>query len=144
MLNQLKKNKKIKTFNLFLLLNSSNNMNSNKPSWVELLIQFYNIWPLTQWVSSLVTLILLYWLTGYYYNKWLSEKGGWLSWKTRSYMIVLDFITNLLLGFYYMGHRDTLMGHFMVTCPIAISPVIFLIELICVYVYHRWSYQGKK
>jgi hypothetical protein len=37
-----------------------------------------------------------------------------------------------------MNHRDTLMGQIMVTCPIAISPVIFLGELICVTLYYYY------
>jgi hypothetical protein len=37
-----------------------------------------------------------------------------------------------------MHHRNTLLGAIMLKCPIAISPVIFLCEMICVYVYYRY------
>jgi len=58
-------------------------------------------------------------------------------------LILADLVINLGLGIYYMQHRDTVMGAFMLQCPIAISPLIFILELICVYLYHRY-YKSKK
>jgi hypothetical protein len=107
-------------------------------SWFENIKAFYQIWPLSQWITSLITLILLYWITGYYYNKWLSDRGGWLTFQTRVWLIISDLVINLALGLYYMHHRNTLLGTIMLKCPIAISPVIFLCEMICVYVYYRY------
>jgi hypothetical protein len=101
-------------------------------------IDFYHIWPLGQWIGSLVGLILLYLVTGYYYNKWLSDKGGWLDMKTRVWLILFDLSLNFALGLYYMNHRETILGSIMMRCPIAISPGIFLIELICFYFYSRY------
>lgn len=115
-----------------LYTNSSNN-------WTKQLNEFYHIWPLGQWISSVLGLILLYWVTGYYYNKWLSEKGGWLDSKTRIWLIVSDLLINLTLGLYYMNHRETIFGVIMLRCPIAISPFIFVLELICVYSYYRFG-----
>lgn len=37
-----------------------------------------------------------------------------------------------------MNHRETLIGQIMVTCPIAISPLIFIVELICVTIYYYY------
>jgi len=103
------------------------------------IIEFYRIWPLHQWISSLITLIILYWGTGKLYNRWLSNKGGWLTWQTRMYLIATDLSMNFVIGVHYMYFRDTFMGQFMLTCPIALSPFIFLIELFCVYLFHRFS-----
>jgi len=113
--------------------------------WRKTLLDFYHIWPLTQWITSLITLILLYWITGYLYNKWLSARGGWLNFKMRVWLIISDLLINLSLGLYYMHYRDTLMGGIMLKCPIAISPIIFLLELICVYMYYRfWKTKEKQ
>ena len=125
-----------KTFFIF----STNSTNSVK-DLTTLLTEFYHLWPLSQWISSFVSLILLYWITGYYYNKWLSNKGGWLNWKMRIWLIVSDLTINLILGLYYLNHRETVMGVIMLKCPIAISPLIFVLELTCVYIYYRF---GKK
>jgi len=48
-------------------------------------------------------------------------------------------MVNFILGLYCMYHRDTVIGMFMITCPIAISPVIFALELICYYLYNRYE-----
>jgi len=110
----------------------------SSPSWIQDLIDFYHIWPWHQWLTSLVSLILLYWITGHFYNKWLSDRGGWLTFKMRVWLIISDLTLNLALGIYYMHYRETLMGAIMLTCPIAISPVIFLLEMFCVYIYYRF------
>lgn len=121
----------------FLLLSTGNSGNSSK-NWTALITEFYHLWPLHQWISSLAGLILLYWVTGYYYNKWLSDKGGWLDWNTRIWLIISDLTINLVLGLYYLNHRETAMGTMMLKCPIAISPLIFILELICFYMYYRF------
>jgi hypothetical protein len=35
------------------------------------------------------------------------------------------------------------MGQFMLKCPVAISPFIFLLELLCVYLYYRYGSKNK-
>jgi len=102
------------------------------------LAEFYQLWPLHQWISSLVGLIVLYWITGYFYNKWLSHHGGWLNWERRIWLIIFDFSINLILGIYYMNYRETVLGAIMLKCPIAISPLIFILELVCFYMYSRF------
>jgi hypothetical protein len=47
-----------------------------------------------------------------------------------------DLCINFTLGLYYMSHRDTLMGGLMVSCPIAISPLILLMEGVLVTLYY--------
>ena len=112
-----------------------------EPNWIETMISNLKtcvaIWPLHQWIFSLVALILLYALTGHYYNKWLAPAGGWLDVKTRFWLILVDLSINLILGLYYMNYRETIMGSIMMRCPIAISPAIFLLELIAIYVYYK-------
>lgn len=60
-------------------------------------------------------------------------------------MIGLDLLINFVLGIYYMGARDTLMGVIMFRCPIAISPLIFLIEFVVfVWYYKKYVLKPKK
>jgi hypothetical protein len=47
-------------------------------------------------------------------------------------MIFSDLLLNLVLGLYYLGYRETIMGQLMLKCPIAVSPVIFVIELLVI------------
>jgi hypothetical protein len=100
-------------------------------------IKFMKIWPLGQWISSLITLVILYLGAGSYYNKKLRQSGGWLTMYQRIYIILIDLLVNLSIGMYYMNYRDTLLGSFMLECPIAISPFIFLIELAIVHWYYK-------
>jgi hypothetical protein len=53
-------------------------------------------------------------------------------------LISFDLGLNLVLGLYYMDHRETLLGAIMMRCPIAISPAIFAMELFCFYLYCRY------
>ena len=110
--------------------------------WIEKLMEFYHIWPPMQWITSLIGLFILYGITGYFYNKWLSRtiRGHWLSIWARVWLIVWDLLLNLGLGLYYMDYRDTILGHIMMKCPIAISPVIFVMELLCVSGYYFYNY----
>ena len=129
----------------FLFMNTVNTVNLSKPTdpwWIWLLKQlqaFINIWPFHQWVISLASLILLYWVTSYGYNKLLSRQGGWLTIKTRIWLILFDLGLNLVLGIYYMSHRETLMGAIMMRCPIAVSPLIFCLELLVVFFYYWYT-----
>jgi hypothetical protein len=112
-------------------------VNTKPKNWTEQLVTFVSIWPMHQWIFSLITLILMYWVIGRWYNKKLKRQGGWISWQTRVVMIFIDLIINLVLGIYYMGSRDTIMGEIMLRCPIAISPLIFLIEFLVFIWYYK-------
>lgn len=92
--------------------------------------EFFQIWPLSQWISSLVGLVLMYWITTGLYNKRLLNYNLEMSSQFRFWMILSDLLLNLGLGLYYLGYRETLMGQLMLKCPIAVSPVIFILELI--------------
>ena len=126
----------IKNINFYFLLILNATPDNN--SWWELLLKYFQIWPVFQWVSSLSTLILIYWLSGYYYNKYLSQKGGWMDTKTRIFMIILDLLLNFSLGIYYMSYRDTFIGAVMLKCPVFCSPIFWFIELICFYLYSKY------
>jgi hypothetical protein len=106
-------------------------------SILDLFVDFLKIWPLTQWIFSLFTLLFLYIWLGKIYNRKLQASGGWISAKTRIGMIVLDLTLNLVIGMYYMAHRDSFIGIFMMRCPIAISPIIFVIEFVIVSWYYK-------
>jgi hypothetical protein len=112
------------------------------------LIEFYNLWPFEQWAWSLVSLIVLYWITGHFYGIWLhdtlrrwSNRWIYISLYMRTSLILVDLAINLSLGLHYMQHRDTIMGQIMIKCPIAVSPVIFALELLYVtlyFFYYKW------
>jgi hypothetical protein len=120
--------------NLFLIIEGS-----DKNSIWDLIIKFYKIWPPFQWATSLLTLILIYWITGYYYNRFLSSRSGWMNTEARIIMILIDLFLNFSLGIYYMNHRETFIGTVMLQCPVFLSPVFWLIELVCFYLYYRYG-----
>lgn len=133
-------------FPILVLLGSVSKVQQDEAPdlWTKVLT-FINIWPLHQWVFSLITLFMMYWLIGSWYNRRLVRQGGWLSWQSRIIMIGLDLLINFVLGIYYMGARDTLMGVIMFRCPIAISPLIFLIEFVVfVWYYKKYVLKPKK
>lgn len=72
----------------------------------------------------------MYWITTGLYNKRLLNYNLEMSSQFRFWMILSDLLLNLGLGLYYLGYRETLMGQLMLKCPIAVSPVIFILELI--------------
>jgi hypothetical protein len=119
------------------LVTKSVKSESTWESILDLFIDFLKIWPLTQWIFSLFTLLVLYIWLGKVYNRKLQVSGGWISAKTRIGMILLDLTLNLVIGMYYMAHRDSLIGVFMMRCPIAISPIIFVLEFVVVSWYYK-------
>ena len=130
----MKTNFKNLNINGILLVNSASNDNS---IW-ESIIKFYNIWPPFQWATSILTLVFMYWVSGYFYNKFLSQKGGWMSSKTRISMIILDLLLNFSLGIYYMNYRDTFIGTLLIQCPVFCSPLFWVMELVFFYIYYRY------
>ena len=126
------------TFSLLLLTDPNEN------SFFFLFKQYFQIWPAFQWVTSLLTLVLIYWVSGYFYNKFLSQKGGWMDTKTRIVMIFVDLILNFSLGIYYMHYRNTFIGALMVQCPVFLSPFFWLVEVICFYIYYKYQFYLKK
>ena len=123
------------------------NPSSEKYSLWDSILEFYKIWPPFQWMTSLLTLVLMYWISGYYYNKFLSKKGGgWMDWKTRILMIFFDLLLNFSLGIYYMNYRETFLGTLMIHCPVFCSPVFWLFELVCFYIYYKYfaSFKNQK
>ena len=101
------------------------------------LVEFICIWPPYQWVTSLLSLVLMYWFVGRWYNKRLEKEGGWISAKARILMIFFDLFINLCIGLYYMDYRETIMGVLMMRCPISISPLIFVLEFLVFVIYYR-------
>jgi uncharacterized membrane protein len=108
------------------------------------LVEFFQLWPLEQWVFSLIGLVLLYWATTKAYNKRLKRKYNTeLTIQVRVYMIVSDLVINLALGLYYLNYRETTLGQLMVSCPIAVSPLIFIVELILVIMWYEIYKKNK-
>ena len=140
-LRKLEKLKKIQLASFLIMLNSL----PKKSSVGNLFLQYFQLWSPFQWVTSIFTLLITYWISGYFYNKYLSKKGGWMDWKTRVAMIGADLIANFSVGAYYMNHRDTFLGALMVQCPIFLSPCFWIFEIICFYIYCRYiSYKKDK
>ena len=48
------------------------------------------------------------------------------------WMIFLDLFINLIIGLYYFKCQELPIGMLMASCPIAISPIIFIMEFIFV------------
>lgn len=122
---------------------------NNKMNWkqsvlfislpMEKLLDFFKIWPIEQWISSLVGLVLMYWLTTHLYNKRLVNYNNEMSVMFRVWMILSDLLLNLGVGLYYLDYRETMMGMLMIKCPIAISPGIFVIELLIVIIVKEYE-----
>lgn len=130
--------KTIKPTMMFFCVIWKTDPNKNWEILCEKVVEYFALFSLSQWISSLVSLIFLYWITGRYYNRLLANKGGWLDVKTRIWLIVIDLVNNFAIGIYCMYYRDTLLGQLMVLCPIAISPAIFVLELLCVHLYKSY------
>lgn len=109
------------------------------------MLDFFNIWSIEQWISSLFGLVLIYWVATGWYNKRLKNSMLEMSFQFRFWMIFSDLLINLGLGLYYLGYRETIMGQLMLKCPIAVSPVIFVVELLVVILIKEYEiYQRKK
>lgn len=103
--------------------------------------QYFSIWSLHQWWTSLLALFVYYYLTTVIFNKYLSRWGGWMSVKARTFLLILDLFINFSLGIYYMSYRETMIGDLMRQCPIALSPFIMAIEFLLFLIY--WIYRIK-
>lgn len=104
--------------------------------FINTLSEFFQIWPLQQWIFSLLGLIFSYLITINLYNKRLKKKElEPISKKGCFWMIFIDLLINLIVGLYYFKKIKLPMGIIMLKCPIAISPIIFIIEffLVCLW-----------
>jgi hypothetical protein len=134
-------NSNIATLLMLTKTSSKKKVSSHKidsfDSFLDNFVDFLYLWSLEQWIWSLITLFLLYGFIGYAYNKWLMPSGGWISVRARILMVVIDLLVNFIIGIYYMQYRETLIGAFLVRCPLAISPLIFIIEFVIVIWYYK-------
>ena len=108
------------------------------------LIEFFKIWPIEQWIYSLLGLVAMYWIATGIYNKRLSRSDLEMSFQFRFWMIMSDLLVNLALGLYYLGYRETIMGQLMLKCPIAVSPVIFIVELLLVVLIKEYEIKVRR
>ena len=122
---------------------------NGKESLVEALAKIFKqlwdficIWSWSQWVFSLGGLVSVYITAGWIYNKYFTKKGGKLNTENIGYLMLCDLAINLCVGIWCMGlpYRNWPIGQFMLACPIAISPFIFVIELSMVYFASRYFY----
>lgn len=107
------------------------------------LIEFFNLWPAQQWISSLLGLVLLYAFTTWCYNKRLRRYNLQMTFAFQFWMICSDLILNLIIGLYYMQHRNTVLGALTVTCPISLSPAIFILELIILIIIKEYQIKNE-
>lgn len=115
--------------------------------WLIKLIDFFHLWPISQWVSSLIGLVLMYWFAIKYYNKRLIKHKNEMSNSFMFWMIASDLLINLAVGLYYMEYRNTILGALTCQCPIAFSPFIFIIEFLIVILikeYEIYSQNNQK
>lgn len=74
----------------------------------------------------------------YFYNKIITKKKGKvLSTRIINYLIAVDLIVNILLGIVFTAFRNTFLGICFASCPIFLSPFLFIIQLIGVYIYNE-------
>lgn len=109
--------------------------------WLKASIKFLGSWPLFQWVSSLIGLVITYYSLSVLYNKiaiYLQHKFGWkiyiFSNRIRLILFNLDLFFNYLIGTYCMlpPFSETIIADFLHRCPIALSPFILIFELLLV------------
>ena len=97
---------------------------------------FLNTWSLQQWVLSIVGLVAFYIVVYTLINRsrWANVMGK-LTRNNIIFLMLSDFAINLVIGMIcmYPTLRNTWFGSFMSQCPIAISPIIFVIEISAVY-----------
>jgi hypothetical protein len=58
-------------------------------------------------------------------------------------LIGFDLLLNFAIGIYYMSYRETALGQLMLSCPIAISPFIFAIELGIIFIIYILKRRAK-
>jgi len=116
---------------------------------VDLLVIFFTLWSVFQWLSSLVLLVLLYGWLGVVYNKAAKRwfKGYWLSWSDRLWLLLIDLSLNVFFGVLLLAFPE-FFGEGIIDmlhkCPIFLSPFILGIEFICFLIYTKKQIDAKK
>lgn len=113
------------------------------------ILTFLNIWTLRQWLVSLLG------MGGLYYFAMLRLAQAWCdaSFKTSKvsprlvlFLIVLDFTLNMLLGFLMVefGNPASDMYLLMHKCPIALSPIIYIMSMIWLFIHINKTFKNDK
>ena len=107
------------------------NVSKSTMSFNDLMIKYFTIWSFDQWLYSLISLLIIYFVAGKLFNKYCSKKINWKNLSTTTILLLIgfDLVLNFAIGIYYMSYRETALGQLMLSCPIAVSPFIFAIEL---------------
>lgn len=106
---------------------------------------FLSIWTLQQWAKSLVGMGALYFLimyVGYFYYCQSYFNVSRISPLLVLGLVALDFTLNMILGFAMVefGHAGQGLYDLMHQCPISLSPIIFVIEMIWLHFYLQKKY----
>ncbi len=100
----------------------------NTPSIFKVIEDFISVWPLHQWISTLVTLGLFYLLI----LRWIDKKV--FNWKVGIILYILDIVLNLSIDILVLHYAVPIFLLKMVQmCPLSLSAIIILIEGIIYY-----------
>lgn len=109
------------------------------------IIAFLSIWSVQQWTKSIAGMAFLYFFGMYswYYIFCVGKfKTSQISPLLVLGLVVLDFALNMILGFAMVefGHSGQGLYDLMHQCPIALSPFIFIAEMVWLYFYLLKTY----
>jgi NADH-quinone oxidoreductase subunit J len=118
-------------------------------SWFLASVKFFSTWPLRQWVFSLISMALFYWLTSIVYNRlaiYINKKFNWKFYvfnnKIRFKLFFFDLLINYLVGTFLMipEFSNNEIAVLLLKCPIGLSPFIMIFELLLMVLYsiYRW------
>lgn len=113
------------------------------------IIAFLSIWSLKQWLVSLAGMGLMYYLlmlklSQAYCNNYF--KTAQVSASLVLFLIVLDFVLNMILGFSMveLGTPGSGIYELMHRCPIALSPIIYIISMVWLFRHLNTKHKNDK
>lgn len=132
---------------ILIITNLIYHTNGSKPTATvnDLMIKYFSIWTFDQWIYSLISLVIIYFVAGKIFNKYCSKKIDWKNLSTATILLLIgfDLVLNFAIGIYYMSYRETALGQLMLSCPIAVSPFIFAIELVLIFIIYILKRRAK-
>lgn len=111
---------------------------------------FFQTWTLKLWVFTLGGTIVVSIFMGSVF-KWLIKKiidASWTHFSTRFLLIINELFINFTIGILVV-HNKTYFAGLVLICPLAISPAIYIIELLifglyCIIKYHHSKVNDNK
>jgi hypothetical protein len=106
------------------------------------IVDFVNLWPLQQWVSSLLFLLVLY--TGVLrFLNWFKYTKKYFTVFTRKNCLLLfflDILINIIIDVVVLHYQTPIyILNLVQMCPISLSPIIIIIEIVIFYYWTHWN-----